>query len=553
MYITTVTKGGREYASAATSRRDGAKTSVSYEYLGRVVDLGKGVFHSRKRGYFTFDAATGEYGEVGDAFEPDAPVDARRTGPRTLSFGDAWLVDQLMARSGMWDVVDAIPWRNRDTLHAMVAFYVCSRLANCHAEEWWRTSVACLLWPRARLDSQGVSEFLAKVGGRESILAYQEAYVPYVLENFSGDANVMIDSTGLPNKSGMYLTRMNVHEGKVNLEARLVIVAQRSTAVQLYWQLIPGTVNDSLSFRRVIEHCRALGIDVSSCLIDAGYCTNVNLDEFYDDGHRCVVPYVTRPKKNFKWYTEALEDALDGLESRENFVQYGDRYLFVRRVDVMVGANRDQPAYLYVGIDTSRLSDELRKLLKRARKKKLGIDKVYEGLENQGVFALLSGTPYGTEEILPEYYVRQGIEQLNDVAKGYTKLLPTRCHTVETFSGHVLMSMVGNSLMRFMQIRMNDSEMYLASRMEALRSQGCILYKSKLVPDDPISQANDVYGAFGIETPTSLPLRDGMLLQKPQQTVPHLFAPPKKRKSKAKSKTKANGEKKASAGATAKS
>lgn len=555
MYITVASKGGRDYASAATSRREGARTRVSYTYLGRVVDLERGVFHSRERGYFTFDAATGEYGEVGDDFAPDAPVDMRRKGPRTLSFGDAWLVNVVMEKSGMWGVVDEIPWGNRDTLHAMVAFYMCSRLANCHAEEWWRTSVASLLWPKARLDSQGVSEFLAKVGSRESVLAYQEAYVPFVLENFSDDTNVMIDSTGLPNKSGMYLTRMNVHEGKVNLEARLVIVAQRSTAVQLYWQLLPGTVNDSLSFARVLEHCSALGIDVDSCLIDAGYCTNVNLDEFYDKDHKCVIPYITRPKKNFKWLKEALVGALEGLEDRENFVKYGDRYLFVRCVEVMVGAKRDQPAYLYVGIDVSRKSDELRKLLKRARKKGLSIDKVYEGLENQGVFSLLSGTRYPEEAILPEYYVRQGVEQLNDVAKGYTKLLPTRCHTVETFTGHVLMSMIGNSLMRFMQIRMNDSEMYLASRMEALRSQGCILYKSKLVPDDPISQANDVYGAFKVETPTHVPLRDGRLVREPQKAVPRLFAPPKKRKSKSKSKAeaKAEGEKKAAVGAAEKS
>jgi hypothetical protein len=96
---------------------------------------------------------------------------------------------------------------------------------------------------------------------------------------------------------------------------------------------------------------------------------------------------------------------------------------------------------------------------------------------------------------------------------------------------------------------MNDSEMYLASRMEALRSQGCILYKSKLVPDDPISQANDVYGAFKVETPTYVPLRDGKLVREPQKAVRNLFAPPKKRKSKA----KANGEKKAAVEAAAKS
>ena len=229
------------------------------------------------------------------------------------------------------------------------------------------------------------------------------------------------------------------------------------------------------------------------------------------------------------WHGEAVPRALEGIESRENFVQYGDRYLFAGRVPVMVGKGHDQPAWLYVGIDTSRLSDELHKLLAGARRKRPGMDQVYEGLESQGVFALLSGTPHEVEDILPEYYVRQGIEQLNDVAKGYTKLLPTRCHTVETFTGHVLLSMIGSSVMRFMQIRLNDGEAYLASRMEALRSQGCILYKGRLVPDEPIQPANEVYQLFGVEVPTSVPIRGGSLAVDPPRVTPRLFRPPKRR------------------------
>ena len=41
-----------------------------------------------------------------------------------------------MHKSGPWDVADEVPWANRDTPRAMVAFYVCSRLASRHAEEW---------------------------------------------------------------------------------------------------------------------------------------------------------------------------------------------------------------------------------------------------------------------------------------------------------------------------------------------------------------------------------------------------------------------------------
>ena len=195
----------------------------------------------------------------------------------------------------------------------------------------------------------------------------------------------------------------------------------------------------------------------------------------------------------------------------------------------MVGKGHDQPAWLYVGIDTSRLSDELHKLLAGARRKRPGMDQACEGLESQGVFALLSGTPHEAGDILPERCVRQGIEQPDDVAKGHAKLLPTRRHTVETLAGHVLLSMIGSSVMRFMQIRPDDGEAYLASRMEALRSQGCILYKGRLVPDEPTRPANEACQLFGAGVPTSVPIRGGSLAVDPPRVTPRLFRPPKRR------------------------
>ena len=118
----------------------------------------------------------------------------------------------------------------------------------------------------------------------------------------------------------------------------------------------------------------------------------------------------------------------------------------------MVGKGHDQPAWPYVGTGASRLSDEPRELLAGARRKRPGTGRACGGLESQGVFALLSGTPHEVEDILPERYVRQGIEQPDDVAKGHAKLLPTRCHTVETLAGHVLLSMIGSSVMRLARV-----------------------------------------------------------------------------------------------------
>lgn len=105
--VTSGHGGGRQYASAVVSRRDGRRTHDDHACLGRVVDRERGVSRGRERGHLAFDVAGGERGRVPDGLEPDAPEDGGRSRPRTLSLGDAWVPGRLARRSGLWDVVDA--------------------------------------------------------------------------------------------------------------------------------------------------------------------------------------------------------------------------------------------------------------------------------------------------------------------------------------------------------------------------------------------------------------------------------------------------------------
>lgn len=65
MHLMLVEKESGTYATAAESKRiDGKVVKTNKIYLGRVVDLDKGIFESRERGLFTFDLETGEFGQA---------------------------------------------------------------------------------------------------------------------------------------------------------------------------------------------------------------------------------------------------------------------------------------------------------------------------------------------------------------------------------------------------------------------------------------------------------------------------------------------------------
>lgn len=504
------------YASVGVSKRKGASTSVDVVYLGRVLDREAGIYKSRERGVFTFDPDTGEYGTPPEDFIPPETMDRRKKHRRvSVDFGDAFFMDSYLHASGMMDVVNTIEYGNRDTLHAMLLFYMLSGLANCDAIHWYEGSIASLLYPKANLTSQRLSDFLASIGTPENQMAFQKAYINFVLEHYDQDKNILIDSSGLPNSIHFPLTERNVHNGKVSNEIRLIFVVQKSSGLPLYYRAVPGNVVDVSTLSRIFLHLDSMGIDVSSCIMDAGYNSGDNLDLFYDADHKCKIGFITRIGSGDKTFKELISKELSSIESKENFVKYEDRYLFIIKRPVMVGSNRDNPAWMYLGLDCSRMSDEQHKLLKRAKRDSLTTDEVYEAMQNEGVFGILSGMDYTCEEILPAYYQRQAAEQIFDFAKNYTKLLPLRTNTDATFNGHLLLSYIATCIVKMIQLRLKEANLFFGSRLACLRNQKCTIYENRIVTDVPQQEANETYKTFGMKCPDSIPVIDGILSYSP--------------------------------------
>lgn len=504
------------YASAGVSKRSGNDTSVDTIYLGRILDKDKGIYKSRERGIFTFDPNTGEFGTVPEDYIPPETDDRRKKSKRvSVDFGDAYFMDTYLHSSGMMEIIDSIEYGNRDTLHTMLLFYMLSGLANCDAIHWYEGNIASLLYPKANLTSQRISDFLASIGTPEKQMAFQKAYIGYVMEHYNQDKNILIDSSGLPNSIHFPLTERNVHNGKVSNEIRLIFVVQKSSGLPLYYRAVPGNIVDVSTLSRIFLHLDSMGIDISSCIMDAGYNSGDNLDLFYDENHKCKIGFITRIGSNDKTFKELIRSELSTIEAKENFVKYEDRYLFIIKRPVMVGSKKGNPAWMYLGLDCSRMSDEQHKLLKRAKRESLSSDEVYEAMQNEGVFGILSGEDYTREEILPAYYQRQAAEQIFDFAKNYTKLLPLRTSTDETFAGHLLLSYAATCVVKMIQLRLKEANLFFGSRLACLRNQKCTIYDNRIVTDEPQREANDTYKAFGMKCPDSIAVVNGCLMHNP--------------------------------------
>ena len=518
MYIFSPDAAGK-YAVAAISKRDGKDSEKTYTYLGRIIDRKAGIYKNRKRGLFTFDPATNEFGEVSADVaaeylrqEEDRKVQRQKRKDYSVDFGDSYFLNAFLCQSGFMHVIDEIDFENRDTLHAMLLFYILSKDANCYALDWYSGNIVSLLYPKATMTSQRISDFLASIGTTENRIKFQRAYINFIRNNYAKDNNILIDSSGLPNNINFYLTRTSVHNGKISNDVRIIFVVQKSTGIPIFYMVIPGNIVDVSTLKRVFLHLEALNVDIESCILDAGYNSSENIDLFYDDNNKCKIGFVIRVKFNDKELKRMIDEELGTLEQRENFIKFEDRYLFIKKREVKVGTDKNKSAWLYLGLDCSRLSDEQRKLIKSAKKKKLTLDEVYESMQQEGLFGILSGTNYLCEEILPTYYQRQAAEQIFDFAKNYTKTLPLRVNNEETFNGHLLLAYIACCSVKMIHLKLKSADSFLGSRLTCMRNQKCTVYDDKIITDVPQKNANDTYKIFDIKCPDSLPIKDGKLI-----------------------------------------
>lgn len=504
MYISYNCVDGNEYATVVRSVRDGSRvTKEDRIYLGRVVDRERGVYRSKARGLFTYDLSTGEFGPAPGDVEAPKRRNARPARPTlAVSFGDAFLLDSFLRSSGLMACADACGHAEPDTVRALLAFYVLTSLANCHARDWWSLTYARFLYPSARMASQRVSECLADLGSEGAKRGFMGAWLRLV--GGGGDAGgLLIDSTGLPNSCRLPVTAVSNHNGEVSEEVRLIYVVQRDTGLPLFFRYVAGNVIDVSTVTRTIAELRGMGVDTRFAILDAGYHANANADALMGSG----VSFLMRMKPNFSTYREVVAGHLASLEARENAVMHNGRLVYVKRVPCSLG-REGRRGHAYLCLDTAMRRELERDAARRAAEAGLTGAEAFGSMAAKGVFVLVSTRRIAREKLLPLYYTRDRVEKVFEIAKQGGKALPVSVQTEETFRGHLLMCFMATAAIKMMSdvLASAKTSLTVESMLEILHEQHAIEYDGQLVTTEPVRKMNEAYRAFGIKCPETIRL-----------------------------------------------
>ena len=510
-------KNGVKYAKICTGKRVDGKVCSTQVPLGRVIDEEKHIYHNRKRGYFTYDEETDTYTSIDASTFP--PIERKnRKEKLIIDFGDSWFIDQFIKDNNLYDAIGALDYGNIDSVRAMVMFYILSDMANNYAEDWWEGSYARILYPKANLSGQRVSDLLAAIGDEQSYRAFFARYFTDVLQKTEGGEEILIDSTGLPNSIHFPLTAISNHNGKISNEIRLIYVVQRNTNLPIFFRYVPGNVIDVSTLTRTIKELKAYNIDTKFAILDAGYLTADNTQELYREG----ISFLSRLPEKTKLFNLLVEDCLPTLEKKENFIRFNGRYLYMVRRRVLLAPNgksrilRDDEtpaegegniAYAYLGRDLMMQGIATDNASLNVDKKGYSEGDIHDIRMNGGLFVVYSSRKISVDNILSEYYTRQQIEQVFDVCKNNTKMLPLRVQTEETLRGHLMLSFIAAVIIKILQEKLKDTSMTPEGTLKTLRNQKCKVFETKVITSEFVKKANDVIKFFKIKCPAEIAIK----------------------------------------------
>lgn len=501
MHIVYELKNDVEYGKLCTSIREGKKVRKTSENLGRVLDKERGIFQNRKLGVFTFSIEKG-YGKPPADFVSEVQLNMGKT-KLILDFGDSFFIDELLKKSGFVKVIEEIGYGNPDTLKAMLSYYILCRMANCHAQDWYEGNYARVLYPKANLTSQRISDFLTAIGDEYSYREFFKAYLEYLFKNANRteNAGILIDSTGLPNSIHFPLTAVSNHNGTISNEVRLIYVTQQETGMPIYFRYCPGNVIDVTTLKRTLAELKESGINTKFALLDAGYYSDGNIRDLFESH----ISFVTRLKENRVLYKDLVSNHLLDIQDKKNLVEYNGRYVYIKCVEceLVEGYN----GYAYICLDIERKSSEAHQLFQQAKTKKLSSSDVYDKMQEQGVFILVSSRRIAKDKILPIYYTRTQIEQIFDIGKNYADLIPLRIQSEHTFRGHLLLTFMATIICKTVQDKLKDTSMNPESMFLNLRNHKCKVYKHAIITQEEFKKANDSYKLFKIECPVRIPIK----------------------------------------------
>jgi transposase len=406
-------------------------------------------------------------------------------------FGDGFLVQESIKKSVIYPHLESI-FKDKPELLSLMSYRLCSPGPMYNCELWSQGNVAGTSLQGLKLSSQDISRLLGFLG-EESL--QREFFKGYLDSSRCGTKNVIIDATSLPCQNSSDFNAFGYSDGSIEEQFRFHCVLSQETKKPLFYRYVPGNIADTSTLKATIEELKALGVQHSFALLDAGYSSEANIKHLRE--HH--IDFLMRLPAGRVLYKETIANHYLELEALENAVQYGKRSLFVKahKIDLY-----GEPGYIYTILDPAKKTKDYSKLIatRAANPKEIDEEADNFAFKRSGIFTLISSRHIPEKEILEAYYTRQSIEQVFGFAKSDLDLLPIRCHSDKTIRGYLFLQFL--LLIVFIELRERLSCHFTVEQaLMTARALKCKVYDNKMIIQELTKNQKKIFELADIIVP----------------------------------------------------
>ncbi len=454
--------GKQEYAYEITSYWDREKKRCRQKtkYLGVVVDKKNGVFEKR--------------------------LQKRYAEKLILDFGDSHFVNQLLSKSGYIDLLGKVFGDLTDTLLALITYRLCHNAAMKHAQVWFDGNYARLLYGKAEVSSQRISDFLRVMGEEEIQRRFFREYIPCFSNAKKG---IIIDTTSLPNQIHNPMTAWGRSGEEIDMQVRFLLVVDKDTAHPLFFRCLPGNIVDVSVLSNTVAELGKFGVSETYVYMDAGFFSEENLRELYEN----KLNFLTRLPAGRTIFKELIKNETHDLESRRYMTRYGKRGLFVKQKEINLFGKK---AHAHIILDPQRRGREVSRLIIE-QSTELSDEETDYSIASSGIMILVSSFDIPPEDVVPAYYLRQTAEQLFGFSKDDLDTLPLRVHTEQGIRGFLFLQFL--ALVAFTHLRKKlRKEHSVEEALTHMRNLKCKVYDKEILVSELTRQQKEITENTGI-------------------------------------------------------
>lgn len=403
-----------------------------------------------------------------------------------LDFGDSFLLNEFIEQLSISPILKNTLERCSELL-PLIFYRLCSQSAMYNASTWIAGNYASLILKPANLSSQNISRTLKYLGSEQIQQKFFKQYLGAISHTNSA---IIIDATSLPNSSNVGFNAWGFDDGGIGKQLRMLCVLDGKTKLPLFYRYLPGNMLDISTLQTTVAELRLIGIKISSVLLDAGYFSETNVHELYQQG----INFLTRMPKSRTIYKDLIAHHSSNLESLKYATKYGERAIFVKCKTINLFGHT---AYAYMVLDPVRKGKELQKLIMEHL-----ADSQIEPIDMAecGIMVLVSSNKLAPQDVVSNYYARQAVEQVFGFYKDDLQLLPLRAHSDDTIRGYMFLLFI--TLIIFIELRKAlDNKFTVEQALLITRNLKCKVFDDKIVIAEITKQQKEIFALCSVIVP----------------------------------------------------